>query len=110
MDINDRLRKAILLKNKTLKKFALNAGISYVTLQRYLSGKRQPNVDALLKINNHLDVSLDWLLTGKGSMYLEEEKGINKSPKWLTDWWQKSDDEHKHWLKIQLNQTPPVTK
>jgi transcriptional regulator with XRE-family HTH domain len=105
MDIGSRLKKAILLNYKTLKEFSKKTGIPYITLHRYFSGKRKLNVDVLNDMNRYLNISIDWLLTGKGQMYLNEKTENKEYPKWLTDWWQQSNEEHRNWLKIQLKNT-----
>ena len=111
MDISQRLKTAISTKYKTLKEFSKHSNIPYVTLQRYFSGTRKPNSDVLYDLSSQLDISIDWLLTGEGQIFKGEKKpDTAQSPKWFTDWWQHADDEHRTWLKIQLKQTPPVTK
>ena len=46
--------------------FAKTAGIPISTFQSYL-GERLPNSENLIRISETYDVSLDWLLTGKGT-------------------------------------------
>ncbi len=126
MSIEQRLRQAILLKNKTLKEFASESGMPYTTLQQYLSDKidRKPNADALIKFETYLNISIDWLLTGKGSMYqnvyqndLQEEKAeykkrneIEKIREWLKLWWNKADERERYWLSVQMERTFPEYK
>jgi transcriptional regulator with XRE-family HTH domain len=81
MDIGQRLRQVILLKNKTLKNFTSKTGMHYVTLQQYLSGNRKPNADALIKMIIYLDVNVNWLLTGEGPMYCHQLKEPIKEKK-----------------------------
>jgi len=117
MDISKRLRQAILLKNKTLKEFALKADMPYITLQRYLSGDRKPNTDALTKISIHLNVSTDWLLMGEGPMYrdqIQEQKAeykkkdeVDQIRDWLKDWWAQADEKKRNWLEIEMERTFP---
>jgi len=117
MDINQRLRQAILLKNKTLKEFSLKAGMPYITLQRYLSGDRKPNSEALIKISIHLDINLNWLLMGEGPMYhhkLKEERAEYKKKEkvdqirdWLKDWWAQADEKKRIWLEIEMERLFP---
>ncbi|MEN8220830.1 MAG: helix-turn-helix transcriptional regulator [Pseudomonadota bacterium] len=89
----------------------------YVTLQRYLSGDRKPNVDALIKISQFIDVNMNWLLMGEGPMYrhqLEEKKAeykkrdkVDQKKDWLSDWWAQADDKKRHWLEIEMGRTFP---
>jgi transcriptional regulator with XRE-family HTH domain len=92
MNIGNRLKQAILLKNKSLKEFSRNSGIPYITLQQYFSGKRKPNADVLHYVSIHLNTNTDWLLTGEGSMFREEKKDRQEGPNWLTDWWLQADE------------------
>ncbi|RKZ41604.1 MAG: transcriptional regulator, partial [Candidatus Parabeggiatoa sp. nov. 3] len=84
MNIGGRLKKAILLKNKSLKDFSKTSEIPYITLQQYLAGKREPAASVLTKINIHSNISIDWLLTGRGTMYNDvpipkvKEKTVNE--------------------------------
>jgi len=111
IDIHKRLKDVISFKNQTLKDYSRNSKIPYVTLQRYFSGKQKPTINLLYEIVINFDIDMTWLLTGNGSMYREEKKEIEeKQPKWLTDWWQQSDEAHKYWLEIQLKQTKPNLK
>jgi len=119
MSIEQRLRQAILLKNKTLKEFASESGMPYTTLQQYLSDKidRKPNADALIKFETYLSISIDWLLTGKGPMYhgeIQEQKAEYKKKDeveqvigWLKDWQNWADERKRHWLGVQMERTFP---
>jgi transcriptional regulator with XRE-family HTH domain len=57
------------------KQFAIELGISPATLNQYIKGKNMPGGDLLSKIAL-LDVSINWLLTGKGDMQLTIEKAF----------------------------------
>jgi transcriptional regulator with XRE-family HTH domain len=81
MNIGQRLRKIILLKNKTLTDFTLKTGMPYTTLQQYLSGKRKPNAEALIQMVIYLDVNVNWLLTGEGPTYCHQLKEQIKEKK-----------------------------
>ncbi|HIE02638.1 MAG TPA: XRE family transcriptional regulator [Thiotrichaceae bacterium] len=111
MNINERLKKVILLKNKSLKDFSEYSKIPYITLQQYLSGKRKPPIDFLIKIKTHSNISIDWLLTGQGEMY--EKKGTEKvetlvgTIEWLNEWWDGADEKHRHWLEVQMKRCFP---
>jgi hypothetical protein len=43
--------------------------IPYRTLQNYLLDEREPNAKAMGALRTHLGISVDWLLTGEGSMF-----------------------------------------
>ena len=68
MNIGGRIRKAIERKYDKLKDFSKESGIPYRTLYEYFNDERMPGGEVLLKIQSNLDVSIDWLLTGKGEM------------------------------------------
>ncbi len=48
--------------------FAEKIGISQGALSAYERGDRLPNMDVLLKINESLKVSIDWLVTGEAPL------------------------------------------
>ncbi|EAM4263992.1 XRE family transcriptional regulator [Salmonella enterica] len=70
MGISERLK--IVLDNQSLSitDAAAKCEIPYRSLQNYLRGEREPKVDALISISTRLGVSIDWLLTGRGTMYI----------------------------------------
>lgn len=70
MSIANRLRSVIDDKGMSIKEASEIVGIPYRTLQNYLLGEREPNAKAMAAIRTHLGISLDWLLTGEGSMYV----------------------------------------
>jgi transcriptional regulator with XRE-family HTH domain len=109
--INYRIAKIRKLNSFSQNEFAKKLQVSQGYLSEVENGKKKPSIEILIGISNLFSDSIDsdWLLTGKGEMY-REEKETNKSPKWLTNWWQQSDEAHRNWLEIQLTQTPPVTK
>ena len=51
----------------TQERFAQRLGISQSQLSKYERGLIPPAADVLLKLNQKLGVSVDWLLTGSGS-------------------------------------------
>lgn len=51
--------------------FAINAGIPKGTFSGYLTG-RIPHAEHLVRIRERYSVSIDWILTGKGSKYIQE--------------------------------------
>lgn len=53
-------------------KFAAQLGISKQTLQNYVEGKRAPQVETLIRLQQLTGVSIDWLLTGAGGLEIGE--------------------------------------
>ncbi|NCG55224.1 helix-turn-helix domain-containing protein [Serratia fonticola] len=80
MGIQERLRQVMDLKGLTIKELAERSGMPYRSLQNYLRGEREPNNDALLVLRTHLGISVDWLLTGEGDMYLSEAESAPSLP------------------------------
>jgi len=62
--INDRI-KELRKEGETQIEFAERMGTTQASISRYLNG-RQPDRETLIKIASRSNVSLDWLLTGKG--------------------------------------------
>lgn len=61
----ERLRNSIKMNSKTQKELCAIWQINETTLVRYLSGDRLPKIDLLEAISETLNVSVDWLITGK---------------------------------------------
>ena len=78
MTLGERLRYAIECEDMKLIDFCEQAEMNYRTLQQYLHGHRSPQIDALEKIKTHLNISIDWLITGEGSMYGEGSDPKNR--------------------------------
>ena len=47
-------------------KVAMDLSISREALSYYESGKRSPDIKMLLRLSEYFDVSIDYLITGKG--------------------------------------------
>ncbi len=58
----DRLRSARISRGKTLQSVADDLGVTLVTIQKYESGAREPNLQMLAELADILDVSTDFLL------------------------------------------------
>ena len=67
-DFKQRLRQAF--DFATMAVIARRIGVPHATVRNYFQG-RLPAPDVLIKIANETNVSLNWLLTGKGPMYAE---------------------------------------
>lgn len=70
----ERLRHFAKEHSKTLAAFAEGLGIVPQQLQPYVSGERFPKDDLLEKIAM-MGCNLNWLVTGEGSMYADNEAG-----------------------------------
>ncbi len=59
---------------KTQKELASAIGVSYNTLQSWITKDRLPDAEQALKIAKQLNTSLEYLVTGK----TEEQKGVKQ--------------------------------
>lgn len=71
MDIKDRLNFLIDKLKLSYSKFSQITKIPYASIQNYVYGKRVPTIENLQKIHIHLNVNLNWLLTGEGDMFIK---------------------------------------
>lgn len=74
MDINDRLRLIRLDLQLSQAKFAAKYGIPQSTYAQYEKGGRSVPDELKESISNSLKVNLNWLITGKGDMYLNDHQ------------------------------------
>jgi transcriptional regulator with XRE-family HTH domain len=79
--IGERIKMLRKRLNMSQKKFSEMLDVSLITLQRYEKGEREPSSDFLINLKNKFNVNINWLLTGQGKMFLEEDKGDNKIEK-----------------------------
>ncbi|HEY4543895.1 MAG TPA: helix-turn-helix transcriptional regulator [Tissierellaceae bacterium] len=71
---NKRLRSLREQHKISQKDFAEILGVSNVVLSRYENGERKPDYDMLIKIAEHFDVSVDYLLGKSNSVQLSDEE------------------------------------
>lgn len=64
------LRKSI---SYTQEKMATYFGLKRTSYSKYETGETSPNYLVLEKLGNDFDVSLDWLICGKGPMIFKEK-------------------------------------
>ncbi len=73
-DFGRRLNELINRIGKTKAEVAREIDISYKSLQNYTLGERKPViVDILARISKEFNVNVDWLLTGEGAIFKDEE-------------------------------------
>lgn len=60
--IGIRIEKALLSRNMKQKDLAKILGVTDNTVSYYVSGKRTPNTEQIIKIATSLNISADWLL------------------------------------------------
>jgi transcriptional regulator with XRE-family HTH domain len=111
MTIQDRLKQVIKSKKLKITDFANICDIPYRSVQGYLRGERMLGGNAIIKICTQLNINPNWLLIGQGEMHQTktETKEITtkKITKWLSTWWDEADEEHRHWLNVQMKRQFP---
>ena len=61
--------------------FALSIGMSPASLSSIFNGRTKPTLNIVEAIKNKIPkISTDWLLFGKGEMYLDETDGTSTTP------------------------------
>ena len=60
--------------------FAKSAEIPVGTFQAYFNGKRVPSDEHLLRIRKKYKVSIDWLLTGEGEIFVGGGESAGEHP------------------------------
>lgn len=68
-EIKDRFKLIMDREKLTAGAFAESIGASQATISHILSGRNKPSVELVLRVHQRYeDISLEWLLTGKGEM------------------------------------------
>ena len=72
--MKDRLNAIIEKKGLSATKFATLINANPSAISHLLKGRNKPGYDLLVNIAKAFpDISMDWLLTGKGEMYTDAE-------------------------------------
>ncbi|MGD0711853.1 MAG: helix-turn-helix transcriptional regulator [Bacteroidales bacterium] len=72
--MNSRIQLILKTKNISASKFADEIGVQRSSISHILSGRNNPSLDFIQKILKRFpDINSDWILTGKGSMYIEPD-------------------------------------
>jgi len=75
--LGERLKKLRKESGLTLDQLSSQLGIARTTLSGYESGRREPNMETILRIADLFNVSIDWLFgrtNSKGEAFLMNEK------------------------------------
>lgn len=71
--MKDRIHKLLLEEKMTAAKFAEEIGIQASSISHFLSGRNKPSTDIIVKILNRFrGINAEWLLTGRGNMYKDD--------------------------------------
>jgi AcrR family transcriptional regulator len=73
-DFTERLKQAF--EYATMAEIARRIDVPHATIRNYFQG-RMPSPEVLIKIAAQTHVSLNWLLSGAGPMYVTEERPVD---------------------------------
>lgn len=76
MTLPQRLKEIRSEKSITVEQLALIIGIPGRTISSYERGEHVPPASYLALLNEHLQVNLNYLLSGKGSLFLSSNKAL----------------------------------
>ena len=72
LKMNKRFQKWLDYNDINSNKLAENINVSRATISHIISGRNKPSVDFLHKIlNKYPDLNLNWLISGNGSMKID---------------------------------------
>ena len=73
-----RIKQIMELENLSSSQFADEIGVQRSALSHVLSGRNNPSLDFVMKIKACFnEISLDWLLLGKGNMLISSNENTN---------------------------------
>ena len=73
-DFNKNLRNELLYNDIQIKEFAGKINLPYSTVLSYLgTAERLPRVDIAVKMAQELGVSVEYLVTGKNSIFVKKQ-------------------------------------
>lgn len=79
--MNERLKQIIEYYGITPHRFSKEVGLSEGTIRKVLSENTSLKSENLQKMSQTFpDINLDWLITGRGSMFLNETKHFSNAP------------------------------
>lgn len=71
--INERIKLIRLQKSKNSGEFAKSTGFEARTYASYERGERNPSLEFLQKLVEKYNVNINWLLTGEGQAFFEND-------------------------------------
>lgn len=73
-DVIQRIKEVYVLKATSETQFAKMIGISQRTINQQFKGERSLSLDSVLAVlSSFEDISAEWLMRGKGEMFLSEK-------------------------------------
>ncbi|MDR2130990.1 MAG: helix-turn-helix domain-containing protein [Odoribacteraceae bacterium] len=79
MDIHIRIKELRKSQSLSGKEFSREIGIDNSQYSKIESGKLTPTIQQLMVISSKFNISIDWLLTGKGKVSIAQEDTVNQS-------------------------------
>ncbi|MBQ6300795.1 MAG: helix-turn-helix transcriptional regulator [Bacteroidales bacterium] len=74
--MNKRLQQFLAAENISQSKFAETLGVARAGVSHVLSGRNKPGFEFLDSLaRNYPDLSLEWLISGRGRMYKDGRQG-----------------------------------
>jgi plasmid maintenance system antidote protein VapI len=73
LSIPERLQLIVKMTVREQKKFSETIGISPNSFSHYVTGRRKLPLEVAIRISEHTNCNLNWLLTGKGEMFITEQ-------------------------------------
>ncbi len=80
MSLSERIKEARKALNMGQKEFAVKLEIIYQSVSKYERGEIKPTAELMTKLAETYKININWLLTGNGEMFLDQEKRA-KEPK-----------------------------
>ena len=78
--MKDRIKKVMESQHMSQQTFALSIGMSPASLSSIFNGRTKPTLNIVEAIKDKIPkISTDWLIFGKGEMYLEETGATNNT-------------------------------
>lgn len=73
LELIDRINKVREYYNLSGRALATKIDLKYTTINNYLNGTKTPSADFLVALKStFVDISMDWLISGEGSMLNEK--------------------------------------
>ena len=78
--MKERLSESIRLLSLNKTKFAKEIGVSSGNLTDWIKGRTKPTAEVLVRIHEKFNININWLLTGKGDIFVKEKKFVQPFP------------------------------
>lgn len=69
MSLGKRLKQVLRKLDLTQVALAKQINVSNVVINRYIKDKTMPDINFLNKLATHLNININWLITGEGTMF-----------------------------------------